>query len=200
MATVLHGYGHLLKSRHFLGYAIGGGCATSSLYAFVGAAPFIFVSQLHRPAHEIGYYLALTIVGAWFGSLSASRLIGKVSTGRLMVLGNLLSCASAGVFLAAVVSGFLNVPMTVLPILVLTYGAGIASPTALAEALNVNPGVAGSASGLYGFTQMVIGAVCTSLGGVGGNAALAAGIVLVGAGIVAQLAFWAAQHACQRAA
>jgi DHA1 family bicyclomycin/chloramphenicol resistance-like MFS transporter len=193
MATVLRGYGQLLKSRRFLGYTIGGGCATTSLYAFIGAAPFIFVGQLHRPAHEVGYYLAVNIVGAWFGSLTASRLIGKASTSRLMVIGNLLSCASAMVFLVAVVSGSLTVPLTVLPMLVLTYGAGIASPTALADALSVNPRVAGSASGLYGFAQMSIGAACTSLAGIGGNPALAAGIVLLAAGVLAQLSFWAAQ-------
>jgi DHA1 family bicyclomycin/chloramphenicol resistance-like MFS transporter len=195
MLTVLRSYGHLLKSRRFLGYAIGGGCATTSFYAFIGAAPFIFVGQLHRPMHEVGYYLTLNIAGAWFGSLTASRLIGKASTGRLMVLGNLLSCMSAMVFLLAAVSGSLSVPLTVLPILVLTYGAGIASPTALAEALSVNPQVAGSASGLYGFAQMGIGAVCMSLAGIGENPALATGIVLLAAGILAQLSFWIAQFA-----
>jgi DHA1 family bicyclomycin/chloramphenicol resistance-like MFS transporter len=195
MLTVLRSYGRLLKSRRFLGYAIGGGCATTSFYAFIGAAPFIFVGQLHRPMHEVGYYLTLNIAGAWFGSLTASRLIGKASTGRLMVLGNLLSCMSAMVFLLAAVSGSLSVPLTVLPILVLTYGAGIASPTALAEALSVNPQVAGSASGLYGFAQMGIGAVCMSLAGIGENPALATGIVLLAAGILAQLSFWIAQFA-----
>jgi DHA1 family bicyclomycin/chloramphenicol resistance-like MFS transporter len=194
MRTVLRSYSHLLRSRRFLGYALGGGCATTAFYAFIGAAPFIVVGQLNRPTHEVGIVLALTIVGVWFGSLTASRLVGKVSISRLMVLGNLLSCAGAAVFLFAVVSGSLNLPLTVLPMVVLTYGAGIASPTALAEALSVNPRVAGSASGLYGFAQMSIGAVCASLGGIGGNPALAAGIVLLVAGLLAQLSFWTAQR------
>jgi MFS transporter, DHA1 family, multidrug resistance protein len=194
--TVLRSYGHLLRSRRFLGYALGGGCATTSLYAFIGAAPFIFVGQLNRPAHEVGIYLALTIVGVWFGSFTASRLVKKVSIGRLMVLGNLISCAGAAVFLIAEVSGALTVPLTVLPMMVLTYGAGIASPTALAEALSVNPLVAGSASGLYGFAQMAIGALCATLVTIGGNPALAAGIVLLVAGILAQFFFWTAQRTC----
>ncbi|MGN6462589.1 MAG: Bcr/CflA family drug resistance efflux transporter, partial [Pseudolabrys sp.] len=123
----------------FLGYTIGGGCATTSLYAFIGAAPFIFSDQLHRPTHEIGLYLFLTIV-------------------------------------------------------VLCFGAGIASPTALAEAMSINPSIAGSASGLYGFAQMAIGALCTALGGLGGNHALAAALVLAGAGVIAQFAFWFADR------
>lgn len=73
------------------------------------------------------------------------------------------------------------------------YGAGIASPAALAKALEVDPSVSGSASGLYGFTQMAIGAACATLSGIGTNPALAAGLVLVGAGLAAQLSFWIAQ-------
>ena len=73
-----------------------------------------------------------------------------------------------------------------------TLGIGSASPVALTEAISVNPKVIGSASGLYGFSQMAIGAVCTALAGLGQSPGLAAAIVLAGAGIVAQGAFWIA--------
>jgi DHA1 family bicyclomycin/chloramphenicol resistance-like MFS transporter len=192
MGTVLRSYRQLLVSRRFLGFAIGGGCATTAMYAFIGAAPFIFVHQLHRPAHEVGPYLALNILGLWLGSLTASRLLGRVPMRRLMVGGNLVSGLGAAAFLAAALGGVLNVPLTVLPMAVFTFGAGLASPAALTEALSVNPLVAGSASGLYGFAQMGIGAVCTALAGLGGDPALAASVVLVGAAVVAQAAFWVA--------
>ena len=52
------------------------------MYAFIGAAPFIFVHQLHRPVHEVGFYLALNVLGLWLGSLTASRLLGRVSMRR----------------------------------------------------------------------------------------------------------------------
>jgi DHA1 family bicyclomycin/chloramphenicol resistance-like MFS transporter len=195
MTTVFRSYARLLRSRSFLGYAIGGGCATTSLYAFIGAAPFIFTNQLHRPAHEVGVYLTINILGAWFGSLTASRLIGRTPTSQLMVFGNLLSCLGAVVFLGFAVSGSLSVTSTVWPMLLLSYGAGIASPAALAQALEINPSIAGSASGLYGFTQMSIGAACAALSGIGNNASLAAGVVLLSAGVLAQLSFRFAQRA-----
>ena len=94
---MLHAYARLAASRGFLGYTIGGGCATTAIYAFIGAAPFIFTGQLHRPPHEVGIYLGVNVIGVWFGSLTASRLIGRISMGRLMVVGNLISCASAAV-------------------------------------------------------------------------------------------------------
>ena len=198
--TVMRNYRSLLRSRAFLGYAFGGGCATTSMYAFIASAPFIFIGQLHRPGAEVGIYLALNIVGLWLGTLTASRLAGRLPLKRLLVVGNLLSLLGAMIFLAAVAAGCLSVPLTVLTMALFTFGAGVASPAALAEALSVNPAVAGSASGLYGFMQMAIGAICTALAGLGDNPALAAGIVLCAAGALAQLSFWIALAAGSRSA
>ncbi len=195
---VLRNYRSLLASPAFLGYAVGGGCATTSMYAFIATAPFIFIGQLLRPAREVGIYLALNIAGLRLGSLAASRLAGRLPINRLLVSGNLLSLLGASIFLLAVIAGYLSVPLTVSTMALFTFGAGIASPAALAEALSVNPVVAGSASGVYGFTQMAIGAICTSLAGLGGNPALAAAIVLCAAGILAQLSFWMAMAARHR--
>jgi DHA1 family bicyclomycin/chloramphenicol resistance-like MFS transporter len=49
--------------------------------------------------------------------------------------------------------------------------------------------VIGSASGLYGFAQMAVGALCTALAGLGHDAALSAALVLAGASVIGQIAF-----------
>ena len=193
-ANVLGNYARLLKSPAFVGYSIGGGCASTSMYAFIAAAPFIFVDQLHRPPSEIGVYLALNILGIWLGSLTASRIIGRFPMSRLMVIGNLISCLSAATFLGLAASAALSANSAVATMLVMCFGAGIASPTALAQALSINPGIAGSASGLYGFVQMVVGAICTACAGIGRNPSLTVGIILLTAGLVAQLCFWLARR------
>jgi DHA1 family bicyclomycin/chloramphenicol resistance-like MFS transporter len=189
---VLVSYGRLLKSRRFIGFAIGGGLATTSTYAFIGAAPFIFVSQLHRPAEEVGVYLTVNIIGAWIGSLTTSRLVGRAPAHRFMLVGNALSCIGGAAFLYFALAGTYSVAAVILPMLLFTYGAGMASPAALAQSLSISPEIAGSASGLYGCAQMAIGAVCTALVSFGGNPALSTGIVLFGAAVLAQLCFWAA--------
>jgi DHA1 family bicyclomycin/chloramphenicol resistance-like MFS transporter len=71
-------------------------------------------------------------------------------------------------------------------------GAGIASPAALSQAISVNPQVIGSASGLYGFSQMGVGAICTALVGLGSDPAHTAAIIVATAGVIAQIAFWIA--------
>lgn len=192
VAVLARNYGRLLRSPAFLGFAIGGGCATTAMYAFIASSPFIIVDQLHRPAYEVGVYLAVLIAGVWLGSALASRLAGRTPIGRLLVGANLLSVLAAFAFLAAVLSGHPSIAVIVGPMFVFTLGAGLASPLALTEAVSVNPHVIGSASGLYGFMQMAVGALCTALAGIGGNPALSTALVLVGAGIVAQISFWIA--------
>jgi DHA1 family bicyclomycin/chloramphenicol resistance-like MFS transporter len=192
--VLMRNYGQLLASPAFLGYSVGGGCATTSMYAFIAAAPFIFVDQLHRSIHEASICIALLVSGIWLGSALTSHLISKVSVEKLLVRANLASVVSAAVFLAGVLSGHLSVVFTIVTIFVFTVGVGMAAPTALTQAISVDPRVIGSASGLYGFAQMTVGAFCTSLAALGSNPALAAGLVLTGAGIVAQLSFWVASR------
>jgi DHA1 family bicyclomycin/chloramphenicol resistance-like MFS transporter len=185
-------YWQLLRSPAFLGYAIGGGCATTSMYAFIAAAPFILVDHLHRTTAEVGPYLALLVLGVWAGSVLASRLIVRVSIRRLLIGANALSVVAAFALVAIVLAGQLTVTLLVVTMFLFTLGVGTAAPAALTQAISVNPNVIGSASGLYGFSQMAVGALCTALVGLGGDPALAAPLVLAAAGVVAQLSFWIA--------
>lgn len=185
-------YRRLLTSRAFLAYAVGGGCATTAIYGYIGAAPFIFTEQLHRPAHEVGVFLLFNVLGLWLGSLTASRVAGRYPTRRLMIGGSLVGCVAALAFLILTLTGELTVAGVVIATLLVSYGGGLTSPLALSEALGVNPAIAGSASGLYGFMQMSIGAVAAALSGIGGDPALAVALLLVTAGAVTQFCFWLA--------
>jgi DHA1 family bicyclomycin/chloramphenicol resistance-like MFS transporter len=193
-------YRKLLGSRAFLGLSIGGGCATTASYAFIASAPFIFVHQLHRPLHEVGLYLALLVSGVWLGSALTSRLIARVSIDRLLVRSNAMSLASVFVLLVGVLSGHLSLTLITVTMFLFNVGVGMASPAALTQAISVNPYVIGSASGLYGFIQMVVGALCTTLAGIGQNPALASALVLVSAGVIAQTSFWVALRALKASA
>jgi len=186
-------YGKLLTSPAFLGFALGGGCATTSMYAFISVSPFIFAHQLGRPDYEVGIYPAILLAGVWLGSIAATRLIPRVPIDRLAVGANVISVLGALIFLGVALSHHLTVLSVIGPMFVFGLGAGVASPAALTQAISVNPNIIGSASGLYGFSQMGVGAICTALVAITGtNPALAAAIVLATAGIIGQFAFWVA--------
>jgi DHA1 family bicyclomycin/chloramphenicol resistance-like MFS transporter len=185
-------YVALVRSRRFLGYAIGGGCATTSLYAFIASAPLVFVDRLHASSSRVGLYLALLVSGIWLGSLLASRLIMRFSLRRFLVAANALSVLGAAAFMGLVLADGATLPFVIATMFVFSVGVGAAAPAALVQAISLNPRVTGSASGLYGAIQMVVGAALVALAGLGGDPALASGTVLVLSGLVAQASFWLA--------
>ena len=185
-------YRRLLRSPRFVGFAIGGGCATTAFYAFLATAPYIFATQLHRPLHDVGIYLGLLMGGMALGNALTGRLIRTVKLERLLLTGNAISVASAAVLLGVLLSGHLSVAAVLGLMFVFTCGAGMTSPAALTKAVSVDPHRVGSAAGLYGFTQMVVGAICTWLAAMGANPAVSALTVLLSAAALGQVAFWVA--------
>ncbi|WP_284455388.1 multidrug effflux MFS transporter [Alloalcanivorax xenomutans] len=187
--TLVRDYQALLRSPAFLGFALGGGCATTSVYAFISAAPFVFVDQLQVPAEHVGLYLALLVSGMSMGNVFASRLLARFPMRTVLMRANQVSVLAAFVFLGAVLSEHLSLTVLLLSLFVFATGLGIAAPATLTEAISVIPSVTGSASGLYGFTQMAIGALCSALAVLGDDPALAAAVVLASAGVIGQIAF-----------
>ena len=124
----------------------------------------------------------------------ASRLIHRLPMVPLLIGTNCISVAAVAVLLVGMLAGHLSLWLAVSTVFIFSVGVGTAAPMALTQAISVNPQVVGSASGLYGFVQMAVGALCTSLAGVGDDPALSAALVLTGAGIVSQFAFWIASR------
>ncbi|MBI0432219.1 multidrug effflux MFS transporter [Roseomonas sp. KE0001] len=189
VAALARDYRQLIGSPAFLGFAIGGGCATTSWYAYLAAMPFILVQQLGRPVHEVGLVYVVLVAGTALGNILANRLVAPVGLARLLRLGSLIGVGGALLFLGAVLLDRLNLAIAVGGPLIFAIGVGLASPLALTKAVSVNPKVIGSAAGLYGFSQMAVGALCAALAGIGGDPALAAAVVLAAAALIGQAAF-----------
>jgi DHA1 family bicyclomycin/chloramphenicol resistance-like MFS transporter len=160
-ASLLSGYAMLVRSRAFLGYAVGGACSTTSFYAFMAASPFIFENLLHRPTQEVGLYYVLLMGGVGAGSFLANRLSRHVPLRRGLQLANFVTVAGAILFVAFDVLDLLSGASMTGAVTLFMVGAGMASPFALAGSVSVNPRAIGAASGMYGFFQMGYGMLCT---------------------------------------
>ena len=160
-SSILPGFVRLLREQSFRVYALAGACSTTSFYAYLTASPFIFTHTLHRPVAEIGPYFAVPMAGFFIGSLIATRLIGKMTPGRLLTGAFVISTLGGLMMLVCVLLGQLSLVTVLLAILIFTIGGGIVSPLALSLAIGTVPGMVGAASGLYGFVQMGFGALCT---------------------------------------
>ncbi len=193
VTALVRDYMLLLRSPSFMGFAVGGGCATTSIYAFIAAAPFIISAQLHRSVHEIGFYLGLVIAGMAIGNAVTRQLSRSVRVERLLVVANLVSVVSAIAFLVVVRIDAMTIWNVIGLMFLYALGAGATSPAALSQALGVAPvAVIGSAAGLYGFLQMAVGAACITALGIASNPAWAAACVLTAAMAVSQSALWLA--------
>lgn len=193
--SFLAGVKALMSLPAFRWLALGGACATTSMYGVITAAPFIFEVDLHRPAHEVGPWLAAVVLAVAGGNLVVKLLADRVPLPRLLTIANWMTM-TAGLLLLAVA---LFVPLTafryIAPVFLFCLATGVTSPIATTQALSIRPEYAGAASGLYGFVQMIVAALCTLAVSFGGDPALAAALVTATVGAVAMLSFrLAARH------
>jgi MFS transporter, DHA1 family, multidrug resistance protein len=158
---VLAGYGRLLRSAKFRHYVTAGSCGATSIYAFLAAAPFLLVDVLGRPLEEVGLYCLVVTGGMVTGALGARQLAGRLEVRHAARRGNWICVAGALSLLAVDTAGFLSVATLIVPLVVYAIGLGLLSPNAAAGLMSVDPDAAGSASSLYGFTQMAFGAAFT---------------------------------------
>jgi DHA1 family bicyclomycin/chloramphenicol resistance-like MFS transporter len=187
--------GELLRSRRFLGFAMGGGVVTTSTYGFLAAAPFILTRELHQTVEAAGFYAGIVLLGAGAGSALTTALAERVRAERLLFTGAGVATVAAAMLLMLVATGTLDVPLLLASMLVFTCGVGITNPVALAFALGVRPQLAGSAAGLYGCIQMAMGALVTALAGLGSTPSLSASCVMLVAVIAGQVFFAAGLRA-----
>ena len=198
--SVLHDAWALLKSPVFFGCVIGGGGSTGAYYAFITAAPFIFVVRLNEPVHTVGPFLTLIVSTMLLGAYSVRLMAGRLPPMRIAAAAGLLSTAATNVLLLRMLLGSPGSAEVVVMMMVYSLGLGVCSPAVTAAAMAVNPKVAGSAAGVYGAGQMTIGALCAAAVSLMDDHALAAFIVLAVAGIAGQLGFRVALRAERAAA
>lgn len=161
VGAILSGYRHLLRSAKFRRYIVAGACSGTSLYAFLSVAPFLYVDILHRNAQQVGLFCVIVSIGMAAGAFMVRLLVGRMEIRRGARLGNAISFAGALLLLAADLLGGFSVASLTATMFLYAVGVGIGGPNIVAGAMNVDPDAAGSASGLYGFSQMAFGAVFT---------------------------------------
>jgi DHA1 family bicyclomycin/chloramphenicol resistance-like MFS transporter len=113
---------------------------------------------------EYGLWFVGSSIGFIAGNLTASRLSPSLGIDRLISWGILVTIAGALVpAVLCLIDPAVGPVVVFLPQAVISLGNGLLLPTAIAGAVSVRPQVAGTASGLTGFSQMAIGAVAVQV-------------------------------------
>ncbi len=100
---MLERYGALLSNRIYLGYTLAMAFGLAGVFAFVTAAPFVFIDG-HGVATQYYGFFQMAIVAAFFvGTTVANRAVGRIDARRICALGVMLAVAG-GVALVGVVA------------------------------------------------------------------------------------------------
>ncbi len=158
VVSLLSGYGRLATNRRFLAYALQSSFAMASFYAFISAAPYLMSGVLARPATEYGLWFIFMPGTFMAGNMVAMKIGGRFGIDRMVLAGALLGIGGALLGLVLILAGLLSPLVLFAPAMLISISHGLSMANAQAGAMNVEPAMAGTASGLTGFLQMAISA------------------------------------------
>ncbi|MGF1592261.1 MAG: multidrug effflux MFS transporter [Kiloniellaceae bacterium] len=159
--AMLQGFPVLLRDAAFTGYVVNVSFTTAVFFAFLAGAPYIMVEILQRPSNEYGLYFMLNAISYMAGNFASGRLATRVGAERMVFAGCLLAILGVGLLTALSLAAEMTPLFLFGPVMLVGIGNGLSLPSATASAISVRPDLAGTASGLTGFLQMMVGALAT---------------------------------------
>jgi DHA1 family bicyclomycin/chloramphenicol resistance-like MFS transporter len=155
----------LLHSSAFVSYALQSTFAICIFFAFISGAPYFMISVLGRSTAEYGLYFIAVSAGFMLGNFVAARLSIRVGLDRMILIGSLFALAAV-VFALVLLTQAPWHPLALFgPMTAGAFANGLTVPNAQAGAVSVDPALAGTASGVAGFSQMFAAALVSQLVG-----------------------------------
>ncbi len=158
-------YGHLLRNRSYLRYAIALGCIAGVNFSYISGAPFLFI-ELHgvSPQH-FGLFFGANAFGLIGASQVNRRLLRRFSAQRILNAALSVNAVTALLLTVAGMTGIGGFPAQVCLIFACLCTTGLLYPNVTALALAPFEKSAGSASALLGTIQYSLGASAGALVG-----------------------------------
>jgi len=185
-SRVFHVYFNLLKDPYFLRISLSRNLANAGMFAYITAAPFIFIKLLGISTQNFGWV---------FGANALAIMLGSVLNGRWLkrhAMERLLSMATVGILgsgVLVVISGFLplNTFVILVPLALFMFTLGVIMPNSTALALAEQKAHTGSASALLGSMQFAIACLVSGAVSAASNGNVHA--MTIGIGVCALLSF-----------
>jgi len=156
-------YGRLLRSREYLAFLVYGSCMVSMIYTFVTGAPYVAIDVLGVSPSRFGLLLFFPAVASFSGFLIAARKTSRLGGQRMMRSGVLIALAGTVSMASLALAGVYHPLALFIPGMAIGFANAIAAPSSTIGAISRDPAIAGAASGLLGFLQLVTAAASTQL-------------------------------------
>ncbi|MDO9344535.1 MAG: multidrug effflux MFS transporter [Pseudomonas sp.] len=152
-------YGQLLRDRYFLRYSVAIGCVYSTYFPFISESSALLQRGFHLSATAYALVFAATISGYMLGANLFRRLVRRFEADRLIVAGIGVNVLGSGILALATVALPGEWLAIVLPMVLIMVSVGMVIPACQLSVLQPYGAIAGTASGLFFFTQMFLTAV-----------------------------------------
>ncbi|MFK9007288.1 multidrug effflux MFS transporter [Pseudomonas pergaminensis] len=152
-------YGQLLRDRYFLRYSVAIGCVYSTYFPFISESSALLQRGFHLSATAYALVFAATISGYMLGANLFRRLVRRFEADRLIVAGIGVNVLGSGILALATVALPAEWLAIVLPMVLIMVSVGMVIPACQLSVLQPYGAIAGTASGLFFFTQMFLTAV-----------------------------------------
>lgn len=185
IGPLLRNYRALLAHRVYLGYVLCASFGYSGIFIFISGSSFVLIDGLGLPPDLYGYCFAAAVLGYICGAFASGRLNRYWSTDRLIATGMGVGLTAGLLAAGLAFAGIASVVSVVAPFALFLSGAGLILPNSIAGSLGPFPRIAGSASALLGFLQMLVASCVGFLVGLlqdGTPRAMAALLLAVGIG------------------
>lgn len=171
----------LFGDVRFLGPVIVFIGAFGCFFAYLAAAPFVFIETFGVPAERFGLYFGANACGFITVSQVNRRVVARLGTRRTLGLGVALLAFSAFLLFVLSVSGALGFAGVFIPMFFIVASIGFIASNASAIAMAPFGERAGGASSLLGATQSAFGVLASAaVGWIGGHGAVPMASIIAG--------------------
>jgi len=154
----------LLGNPAFVGYALVSTFNSAMFFTFIGGAPHVVVTIMHRTSAEYGIWFVVLSLVYMVGNFTAGRWSAKYGVDVMIRAGVLITVLGAVVGIVWVLLDRQGGPAVIFaPQMIIGFASGFMLPNAIAGAVSVRPNAAGTAAGITGFLQMGLGAATSQL-------------------------------------
>ena len=161
--SALASYGQLLRAPDYFIFVLYGSFMVAGVYAFIAGAPYVAMDVMNLSPSYYGRLFILPAVATFVGFFLAARITRRYGMLRMMTAGLTLTCAGGVAMLALALLGVMHPLALFVPMAAANVGNALSAPSTLGGAVAARPGIAGAASGLMGFKQLLLAAVAAQI-------------------------------------
>ncbi|MFM5930535.1 MAG: multidrug effflux MFS transporter [Novosphingobium sp.] len=188
--NMAHAWGLLITTPRFTCHAAAMALASSSLYAFLAATPFLLAREYGIGPRDTGLFLLIVA----FAGIVGTKFVGRINReGRGSIRGAAIVCSGGALLLASAVLRIHHLAAFIAPMAIMGFGTGVLGPSTISQIMQSRKGLEGTATSLAGALQMGGSAIASSLIGAADSTRL--GLVLTVMTLLALVAAIAGRNA-----